>query len=163
MAKQTIQERSIYTQQIYKRLIATKPGDFISYDELTKLIGINVQTEGYGYRASATRIALVEDKMVFGVIPNDGIKRLNDNEIAKLGDSSIRKIRKESKNGIRKVTAVQDFDALTPESKMKHNSTLSVLAAFQHFTKPRNILKIESVVAENQKQINFDETLSIFK
>ncbi len=164
MEKKTIKEISIDSQMIYQRLIKMEPGQSISYDELSEIIGRDIQVYGRYNLYTATRMALRDESMVFESIRNQGIRRLKNDEIPHIiGSSAIGKIRKISKVNSKKIIAV-DYDALSNDSKVKHNMALSVLGAFLTMTKTKSITMIEETINLNEmNRLTYAKTLESFK
>ena len=161
--KKGIQELSIDSRQLYDRLItATSKQSFISYKELSDIIGRNIQKEGRGNLDTARRMALRENQMLFDTVMNEGIKLMDDIETVNTGENTLRRIGKAARSGARKIISVSNFDALPNDVKTKHNATLSVLGAFKSITRPRNIKKLEEKIGTVQKQLPVAKTLRVF-
>jgi hypothetical protein len=160
--KKSIAEISIDTRLLYNRISSAKPGEIITYAELSEIIGKRVQAPGagYGYLRTAIKRALSNDGLVFSAVRNEGIKRLTDEENAQsTGSQAINKIRRLSGVAIKKVTSV-DFAGLSNDAKTKHNMSLSVLGLFNAFSKPRKVKKIERKFAAGILSIN--KTIDLF-
>lgn len=127
--KKTIGEVSIDTRKLYDYLISIKMGDEISYAELSKLIGRNVQGTARNCLLRARIMAQRDCKIVFGAIFGKGLKRLADNEIVEQNSvEPIRKIRRITERTFKKSACV-DTKQLTNDQLLLHNATLSGLGA----------------------------------
>lgn len=162
--KKAIAEISIDSHAIYQRLIKAQPGELITYVELSNIIGRDFQSFGRCNYETASRIALRDNKMVFVAVRNQGIKRLENEAIPSvIGVNSISKIRRLSKRSAKKIMAT-NYDALSNESKIIHNTGLSVLGAFMQMTKPKSISVIEEGIKANDlNRMTFAKTLEQFK
>jgi len=154
---------SIETKQLLERLMKVKVGELISYQEMTDIVGRDIRKDGSGIMYSARRKALNDCQIVFITITNEGIKRASDEEIANSGASVIHKIRKASKKGKKVLHAVNDFGALTNNSKIRHNASASFLGAIDLMTRPKKIVALEEKVKEESECINVTKTLELFK
>jgi len=154
---------SIETKQLLERLMKAEVGELITYKEMTEIVGRDIQKNGSGIMYSARRKALNDCQIVFITIANKGIKRASDEEIANSGASVIHKIRRASHKGKKILHAVNDFSALTNESKIHHNATASFLGAIELMTKPKKIIALEKKVKEESDSINVTKTLELFK
>jgi hypothetical protein len=163
--RRSIAELSIYTQEIERKLLEVEVGETITYAELSEHIGLNVQEpNARGYLYSAMRRLLNNDQIVFDCVRGVGVKRLSDEEIAKgIGSKYLKSLRAKTKKANKKLTSIQDFENLSNEAKVSHNTALSFLGFFQHMTKNRNVRKIEDKVSERRQIMNFTETLRLME
>lgn len=153
---------SIDAQMIYERLEKTTVGEIVGYDELTALIGSDVQLKGRGYMETARRMAMRDKGMVFGPIRGIGLKRLADTEIVRSGQSYISKIRRHARRGMKVLVSVQDFDALPNDLKVRHNATASMLGAVAQFSGSTAQKRIEGAVEQAGNKISYARTLELF-
>ena len=162
--QKSIAEISIDTHVVYKRITALNPGEIVSYTELSTLIGRDFQSFGRGNYETAQKIALRENRMVFSSVRGVGIKRLKNEEIpAVVGYGTMTKIRKAAKRGGKKIIA-SDYDTLSSEGKIRHNTGLSILGAFVQMTRPKSIAQIdEAVKVEDMNKLTYAKTLEQFK
>ncbi|OEU68408.1 MAG: hypothetical protein BBJ57_02265 [Desulfobacterales bacterium PC51MH44] len=160
-------KRSIFTQQIYSRLIESEPGDIISYNELEVLIGMSVQagksTSGYGYLTTARNMCLNNDEIVFRPVTNEGLEHLVDGKLSDVGYNVIGSLRRKSKKGIKEVSAVKDFSSLSNTEKVMHNTARSVLGMFEYLTRPKKVAILEDAAEKAHKSIPFNETIKLFE
>ena len=160
----SIAEISVDSHAVYVRITQLKPGEIVLYSELSSLIGRDFQLYGRGNLETAERIALRDDKMVFASVRNVGVKRLENEEIPfVVGGGTITKIRRAARRCGKKIIAA-DYDALSNDGKIRHNTGLSVLGAFVQMTRPKAIAKIDSAVElEALNRLTFAKTLEQFK
>ena len=152
---------SVETQQIYERLAKCAIGETIPYAELTKLIGGDVQDEARGYLTTA-RKQLMREKIVFGVIYGEGIKRLTDQETVESGQEGIAHIRKHALRTARRVVAIQDFEALPNTVKVRSNTLLSTLGALALCSHPKTVARIGNKVREAAAKLPSRKVLALF-
>ncbi len=152
----------IDTQMIYERLSTASIGDLIEYQELTALIGTDVQNKGRGYMETARRMALRDKGMVFQPVRGVGLKRLADTEIVQSGQAYITKIRRHARRGMRVLVSVQDFGALPNDLKVRHNATVSMLGAVAVFSGGAAQKRVEGAVEKAGQKISYTKTLELF-
>lgn len=157
----TIFEMSIDSQTILKRLSEAEIGEVISYSDMNKLIGRSVQAEAHYCLQTAMRNMLSDGK-VFAVVRGEGVRRLADAEIVGVGEYALAHMRRTARRAGRKLLAVEDFDALPNEIKIRHNAIASVLGAIEHFSHPLRVKRIEGKVAQAQARLPLKKTLEAF-
>ena len=160
--EKTIGQISIDAQLLYERLVKAEVEEFISYSELSQIIGRNVQTDARCMLNTARRKAHRENKIIFGVVFGKGLKRAKDEEIAMSGTASIRKISREARRRLKIITCVQDFDSLSDAAKLRHNTDAALLNCFQGMTQNNNIKKLEAKVSEVGNKLPLVKTLEAF-
>lgn len=158
-----IPEASIDTKLLYQRLSTMKPGDFISYGDLTDIIGRDVQTIAYGNMKSARDMVQREHKKTFGVVRDEGLKCLEDNEIINTMQPAIEHVRRFSRKALKRIGCIADMAALKNEQRITMNTHVSVIGAFAIMAKPSSIKRVEAKVTETNQQIAFAKTLDAFK
>jgi len=165
--KKTIGERHIYTQELLKRLKKVSVGEIINYNELSKIIGINVRPgfDGYSYQKSARDISERDEKIVFEVVPTVGLKRISKDDVA---ESSLSMYQEKKKSNIKRVkrrieTVDDDYDKLNENAKQKTLALKTLLVFDNEISKGKNILKITDQIKTDQKLIGFESTLDLFK
>ena len=85
-------QTSIEAQLLYNRLCKVGVGEMIPYPVMSEIAGFDVQTRR-GPMDTARRMC-EREKIVFGVVFDEGLKRLNDTEIVQTGHGAIDHIRK---------------------------------------------------------------------
>jgi hypothetical protein len=160
----TINEKSIYTQEIMKVLKAMQPEEEITYDDLSERVGIRVKSgnNGYSYMSTARRVLERNEKIVFGVIAKVGLKRLSHEDVARTtGAIYLSRKRKLINRNITRIdTVADDYHTLSADAKQKVNFTRTILAFDSETTKQKHIKKIEDKAAHIT--IGFDSTLALF-
>jgi hypothetical protein len=167
IGNKTITERHIYTQEILRKLKSIEEKQTISYDDLSKTIGLDVrpQKEGYPYQYSARIILERENGIVFEVLKGEGFRRLTPEDVAR-GTGDVYQKRKKAliTRSKRRIGAVTDhYDDLSDEGKIKVTIHRTILAFENEIAKPKNILKIEKTVQEHKQLVGFKDTLQLFE
>ena len=164
METKSVNEISTYSIDLIEYLNAKQVGELVTYEELSELIGHDVtQSKGRGYLETAKRRLLKDHAIVFGTIRTEGIKRLSDEEIARtVGKRYIKAVRSKSRKAYDENTSV-NFDSLTPDAKISHQCTMTILALMKHVTDRKSVKKIENKVKETYTQIDQKETLRMLR
>src|ERR1051326_1826416 len=143
----SIPELSVDTRLLCDRLRELKPGETISYEDLSGCIGRSVVERARGLLTSARHIVLRDDRIVTEAVAKVGIKRLTDEEIVNsIGGQARRHIGRTARVAIRKTTAVK-FDQLTSEQKVRQNTELSHLGALNAFSADKVSKRIEAKIS----------------
>lgn len=155
---------SIDVKTIYDRLILSSVGDIVKYDDMSAMIGRDIRSvRAQWILGSARRRALVQARMLFAAVPKVGIQRLNDSQIVDTGDDALKRIHRLSLRTGRKMTAIQNFEALPAAKKLQHNTQVSALAMLAHMTKDGQMKKLEAAVSKAQVALPLQKTLEAFK
>lgn len=162
--KKSIPERSVDTQFLVDRLIACKPGEVVTYDQLSGIIGREVRpgNDAYPNLYSARRVALNEYGIAFEAVRGVGVVRLTDEAIVRSSPVVIQKAHRAAHRGSKVLACVEHFDGLTNEDKVRHNAALSVLGVIAHFTKSQSVRRIASAVSEANDPLPFQKTIEHF-
>jgi len=153
---------AIDTQILYDRLKQVPEREEIAYSVLSALIDRNVQGNARSNLQSARRMLLHNDGILFGVVFNCGLVRLDDQSKAVAGRASIDKIRREARRGMKKTTSVVDFDALPNDLKIRHNTDLSVLGMLHFASKPKQMARLENKIGDVGQRLSVGRTLELF-
>lgn len=131
-----------------KSLLAlAKPGEIITYSAMSKAIGRDVHERRHVIVGALKQLQR-ERRMVFAAVPMEGYKRLNDAEIVATGADVLSRIRRQGRRGARKL-ACADFDQLTPEQRLQHNTRMTVLVMVAEVTSSNAIARVESAVKDH--------------
>ena len=155
-----IQEKSADTKVIEHRLRNTQPGDLVTYDELTKLLGRDVRQYCKSNMRSA-RNSLIGESIFFDCVAGEGLKRLNNEEAVRASDHYRTRARKAARRGLTHLVNVP-FDSLSDESKRKHLAMSAQLGAIELFGSTKSSKRIETAVSETKTTMAIGETLKLF-
>lgn len=158
----TIPEANIDTKILHDFLKTAKVGQLITYDELSALIGRDVREAARGCMTSAIRRAL-RDNLVFEAVRNEGYRLLPDEKIAGVGMNAVKRIRRTASRAARKLSCVRDFDAMSNEAKVAHNTGLSVLGAIAHSAGHTAVKRVSRIVEQAATQLPIAKTLEAFR
>jgi hypothetical protein len=147
---------------VYNRLKAANVGDTIPYAELSQIVGRNVQTTARSTLDTARRMAMREDRYVFGVSANVGLVRLDDCSIVDFGSTGAVRARRAIRKSARVLGCVADFNAMPNDKKIQHNAMLSLYGALYEAVKPSGIAKVELAVDKASGELPMRKTLELF-
>ena len=102
--------------------------------------------------------ALNDSLAVFDVVRGQGLRRMNDDEIANYGMVTAKRIGRHARRGIKVVSAGQ-YDRMTPAARVNQAIGLTVLNMIQHSTSRKAVGRLESVLPQNAKVLPLAETL----
>lgn len=162
--KKTVGIASYETQQLAARLkkaVESDSYEVISYGELTRIIGYDVQAEGRAYLKSAREIVERDTGRLLGVVATEGVKLLTPEEQVAAGHDAITKTKRATSKAIKRIGRVQ-VDKLTPDQRLDHHVTASVLGAVHLFTSPKSVSKIEGAVQKSADKLAIGDTLKLF-
>jgi len=159
--KRVIHELATDTKFLYDRLCQVEEGKTISYLELNKHVGRNVQGEARSNLISARRKAANQDGIEFGIVRSVGLKRLSSGGIVRTSESYIQGSRRKARKGL-KVLGNADIKALTNEERIQFNASASILGVIDYFGQPKQIRRIEAAVIENGNQLPSAKTIQLF-
>jgi DNA-binding transcriptional ArsR family regulator len=154
-------EKSADTKVLINVLSEAKVGDEISYAKLSQAIGRDVRVHAYPSLRSARDSLLREKGFVFGVVTNEGLKRLNDAEIVEASEDDRKRMLRVSKKAIRKLSVV-DFQGLSEEKKREHIVASAQFGALAMFSGKNATKKIASHVNGSKETLAIGETLKFF-
>ncbi|MFA5381811.1 MAG: hypothetical protein WC356_01505 [Candidatus Micrarchaeia archaeon] len=153
----------IDAQVLYDRIIQVNPGEIITYEELNELIGRDVQTDAYASLFTARNKARSINRKAFGVMPNVGLKCLEDDEIVGAGHKALDRARGRARNGFKTLICLNNYAGLPDHLKIKHNTVATLLAMVNRITKPKTVAAIEGVISEKMEKLTFSQTLEFFE
>lgn len=149
---------------IVERLLKCTVGEVVSYKELTRLIGRDVQDKGRVALLRAQRdLWRGEAKAVFGTVMRVGVKRLSDDEIAKLGPAAIRRIHKLAQRVDEKMACVQDVAKLSADTRTALISGQSFLRAIAQAATLPHLKQVAELVEDSSKPLPMGRVLEVLK
>jgi hypothetical protein len=161
-----IKVASYETNQLAERLkkqVAAECYDIIPYEELSNLIGRDVQKDpaAYGYLRTARAICERDTNRLVDAVAGEGIKVLTPHEQAALGAEGIARLKRFTNRRLDRMARVQ-YDKLEPTEKVQHNLAASVFGAVQLFSRQKSIEKLTSAVQKATDKLAIGDTLKLF-
>jgi len=157
--KKTIAEGSIDVKLLVDRLQKTTEGDTVTYDELSELIGRNIQVNRHLLQ-SARKSLRRNEGILFDCIHSTGLRRMNNSDIVcKVTTQPFKRIRSTIRNAGKDMTCIDDQLLSNPE-RITVNATRSLFGVLHQFTLPK---AIENIKAASDEALPIGKTLAIFQ
>ena len=154
-------EKSNDTKILESLLSEASVGDLVTYEQLSAAIGRDVRVFARGALRSARDILLRSKRMVFGVEINEGLRRLNDEQVVDSTERDRRHMKRTATRVIRKLSTVE-FDKLSDIRKRQHVVASAQFGAIEMFATANARKKIESKVDNSKTRLAIGETLKMF-
>ena len=123
--------------QLINHLKGVQVGEVVTYADMNKIVGGNVQQEKRSCLVTA-RKRLMQDEMVhFGTIINVGIKRLNESEATESLDLDVSKIRTRARH-VHTKTRLIEIDPLSSAERLKVAMVQTLTAVIAKSTASRS-------------------------
>jgi hypothetical protein len=155
-----IQVKSADTSILENRLRQTQPGDVVTYEELSKVLGRDVKAYCLGYLHTA-RHALLKESIVFDCVRKVGLRRLAAGEVVSVADSHRQKASRATRRGAEHLAYIQS-DSLTDEEKKRYMVLSTQLSTMALMASSKASKKIEGIITDPSRQISTAETLKLF-
>jgi hypothetical protein len=117
------------TELLIQFLQTAEIGQVITYQEMKKHCKEDVQHRNTILATARRTLLKPPHRMVFGTIPGVGIRRLSDEEIPDVGIAAARRSRNVARKGIKSLQCA-DVGKMTPETKIRHITTNTILGLF---------------------------------
>ena len=156
----TIGRASVESQELFKFLETTAPSQVITYVELSNAAKINVQTTP-NVLATARRMMQREHKTAFGTVRGVGIKRLTDEEIPDEASDTVKRAQNVAKKG-KKLLGCANYESLSPEAKIRHTPTSTVLSFMEQAGRRKTINLAEQFARTPNTGLNIGDITSLF-
>jgi len=156
---------SIDVKTIHARLSKLSIGESVTYDELALLIGREVRSGGSAawVLQRARHMCLYADGIVIGTLPKIGVKRLSDAEIVDAGQDIVSRVHNMTVTGMRRLSAIKSYDALTGDRKVKFNTYTSLCGTLSHFTRAKQIEAVSKAAEKSGGQLPLQRMLEAFQ
>ena len=135
---------SIEAGAIMSRLRECKPGDVVTYDELSKVVGKDVRMSRGGLATARKRVE-VDDRIIFETIATVGVKCLTALEAAQSMTAHVRRTRSAARRGVRKARAI-DVLAVPPAERLTLIARASYLALVDGTGAPAAQKRLEAAI-----------------
>lgn len=158
--KPFIGEASADVRLVVEHMKKVSPGDTVTYQELTRLIGRDVTVHRH-ICDSARRILLREHNAVFRAVMNEGFRRLEDSQVVDVVTVERKqRIRKQAASAIREISSV-NYQRLDKDRQLRHNTGLAMFGALIQATGRASVKKLQERVANAGGKIDAKGTLKL--
>lgn len=151
---------AIETSIALERLSKAKPGETVTYKELSELCGCDVRKRRDIITTPINKL-LSEQSKVFITEHGKGIRLLTNEEIPALGFKDIGRIGKIAKRSVRRLAA-SDYDTLSETAKIAHNTHLTILSMMERGTTKKSLTLVTEAVGKRTHPLPLGDTLKLF-
>ena len=155
-------QKSPDTILIAKRLCALQPDEVVTYAELGALVPDRNLTGNDRHILDSARGDALREKIVTECVTGQGLRRLTDEQIAKLPAHVVKSIHRKAKKGMKKAVCA-DPEKMNDSHKKDHLVGLSALGAMLLCSKQKTINAIESAVIKTQKRLPSTSVFALFE
>jgi hypothetical protein len=147
-------EMSADARFLRQKLHEMKPGETVSYADLTALIGKSV-TGNFSALQTAKR-SLLKEGYVFSPVRGEGVKRLTDADVVAQDD--ITPIRRHARRIGKKLSTVS-YEQLNPAQQLQHTAKASIVGMVAAVATEKAVEKIEKAATGRSGELPIGETL----
>ena len=117
------------TELLIQFLQSAEIGQVITYQQMKEACKEDVQARNTILATARRNLLKPPHRMVFGTIQGVGIKRLSDEEIPDVGIAAAKRSRNIARRGVKSLQCA-DVSNMTPETKIRHITTNTILGLF---------------------------------
>lgn len=154
-----LKAKSTETLIVERRLRDTQPGDIITYEALSALLGRDVREFCRGCVATARR-TLQEESLFYDTVSGVGYRRLNNEEACKATAHYLSRSRRAARRGMKHLQRVP-YESLTQETQREHLTMSTQLGAIDLFSSSKAGTRIGKAVGSGSP-LPIGETLKLF-
>ena len=151
-------QRSAQTQWLIDRLRVLPIEGFVSYEELSKIIGDKVQEKRW-VLDSARKTLRDEDSMLFAPVSDGkdhGLRRMDDSHMVEALGKRVQRVHRSSQIGRKEAGCVR-VDSVPPEQRIQFVARQSIFGLIEVTTSKRKQRTIESRVEPTKLQLDMSE------
>ncbi len=161
--KTTISEASLETNLLFQHLKTIELGQTMTYEELNKVCGGDVQRDKYGCLATARRMYEREFPGQFlETVCKEGIKRVAPSAMTGFLDRKIQTVRKQSKRAVRRAMRVV-VDDIPEGERAGFAARVSLLHLQSNMGKEKEMQQLEQLAGGEGGMLNQQKVLDVFK
>lgn len=152
--KPAIFELSADARFIRQRLHELKPGESVSYTELSKIIGKTVV--GSTPALQSAKRGLLREGYVFSPVRGEAVRRMTDADVV-AGDD-ITPLRRHARRVGKKLSTVS-YEGLSAQQQLAHTAKASIVGMVVAVTTENAVAKIEKAAGGRAGELPIGETL----
>jgi hypothetical protein len=153
--------RSLETQILTDVLRNLQPGESLSYAELSKIAGVEINGTSYQLR-SAREIVMRENGIVAEPIHGIGIKRLRNVEIVNSTSRGVSRITKAAAREARKLSKA-DFVVLDEATRRSYATYASVIEVVGTITSGKGVARVAANIPATAMELTLAQTMRLFQ
>jgi hypothetical protein len=148
--------------RLIERMLEVKIGGHLTYREITTIIGEGAQTpRGLAIIRSAKKVLRNEHSRVFVNLRNEGVKRLNDDEIIDHAATVVVTVRRKVKVGAREMQCVS-YAELPMERRTDYHLNRTVLHYIHSMVNNESLKNVRALVAAQSESPQVGNVLQLF-
>jgi hypothetical protein len=147
-------ELSADARFLRQRLHELKPGDSVTYADLSKIIGKPVT--GATPALQSAKRGLLKEGYVFSPVRGEAVRRLTDADVVAGDDLSP--LRRHARRVAKKLSTVS-YEQLNPAQQLQHTAKTSIVGMVATVTTDKAVAKIEKAAGGRSGELPIGETL----
>jgi hypothetical protein len=149
--------------RLIERMLKMEISELLPYGDIAGIIGESAQTQrGYSIIRSAKKLLRNEHHRVFVNIANNGIKRLNDDEIVDHVTSVVVSVRRKVKVGSRELECVS-YAELPVEKRTDYHLNRTLMHYVTAMVNNESIRNSRALIASQSEAVEAGNVLSLFQ
>jgi hypothetical protein len=136
-------------------------GAIVNYAWLSDLVGRTIDGGDPALQRALRRLAV--EGVCFANIRGVGYRRHTDTTLIGEAASNRRRLRRLARRSGRRLAKVQNFEALTDQEKLQHQSHLALFGAVSVMSSKMGITAIERVATTSNEKLPLGKTLEAFR
>jgi hypothetical protein len=152
---------SLDVAAVCDRLRPIEEGTIINYAQLSDLFGRTIDGGDPALQRALKRLA--SEGICFANIRGVGYRRHTDTTLIGEATSNRRRLRRLARRSGRRLAKVQNFETLTDQEKLQHQSHLALFGAVSVMASKKGITAIERVATTSNEKLPLGKTLEAFR
>lgn len=157
--KMGIAARSADTNWLVAQLLLIAVGETITYAALSAGLRRDVQGEARGVLQSARHIVEREERRLFDVIVDVGLKRADDLTVTRMSQRDGKHIARTSRRSLRRLATCADRANLGTDDRAQYDLTSATMGMVAHVTRPQTQKKLAAKVTPSMPTTSMLEAL----
>ena len=156
MKPQSMLEVSANTSLLTERLAQLEPGEMISYTDLNKIIGRDVQKEARHHLTSAMHRVLRLNQIYICAIRNQGVKRVTPEQNAAITPTQVRlKLNRGARRGRKNLDCITDaeYKLLSNDQKVSLGAGRALMGMIMNASSPSKAKALTNMVSDGDKRL----------
>jgi hypothetical protein len=155
--KQTIPARSWQSVKIYNRIVQMEPGELLSFDDLSELIGKDVRAVRWLLQSARNR-ALRHDGIVTSAVHGTGIRRVTGEGKVNEAGERLKRLRRGARRAalINRSMGAEEWTEMSEGARVRAVAQQAQLAAIEATTARKQVKELEAK-ATNERQFELPE------
>lgn len=150
-----IGERSVFSQALIDHLIDFAPGQFVSYEDLSKVAGVDVKQCRWFLTTARNRLER-DERIVFEAVPGRGVVRKDDSGIISVSMRKCQGIRTAARRA-RDIARCSEPEKLSRDEKSRRLAIETTSRVVLAVSKPKRLKELEVKMQDATKPLPLKE------